>query len=159
MAVNFGFLDRSHYFLRSSKTKANVKDYTRLHTRMRRHRHRPYSTYKPWGGVTLSPLCTSVYQPQMIDDECEAVDGKRIGRGNWNAGTKPDPVPLCPPQIPHDLTWVRTRAAAVGSRRLTAWVMARPYKPYVCPHEMSCCSKEQPNVSEKYIASIFRVEE
>jgi hypothetical protein len=29
-------------------------------------------------------------------------------------------VPLCPPQIPHNLTWVRTRAAAVGSRRLTA---------------------------------------
>jgi hypothetical protein len=27
---------------------------------------------------------------------------------------------------PHDLTWARTRAAAVGSRRLTAWAMARP---------------------------------
>jgi hypothetical protein len=36
-------------------------------------------------------------------------------------------VPLCPPQIPHDLTWVRTRAAAVGSRRLTARAMERPY--------------------------------
>jgi hypothetical protein len=24
-------------------------------------------------------------------------------------------VPLCPPQIPHDLTWARTRASAVGS--------------------------------------------
>jgi hypothetical protein len=29
-------------------------------------------------------------------------------------------VPQCQPQIPHDLTWARTRAAAVGSRRLTA---------------------------------------
>jgi hypothetical protein len=29
-------------------------------------------------------------------------------------------VPLCPPQIPHDLTWDRTRAAAMGSQRLTA---------------------------------------
>jgi hypothetical protein len=29
-------------------------------------------------------------------------------------------VPLCPPQIPHDLTWDRTRAAAVGIQRLTA---------------------------------------
>jgi hypothetical protein len=28
-------------------------------------------------------------------------------------------VPLCPPQIPHDLTWSGTRAAAVESRRLT----------------------------------------
>jgi hypothetical protein len=34
-------------------------------------------------------------------------------------------VPLCPPQIPHDLTWDRTRAAAVGSQRLTAWAVAR----------------------------------
>jgi hypothetical protein len=31
-----------------------------------------------------------------------------------------------PPQIPHDLTWDQTRAAAVGSRRLTVWAMARP---------------------------------
>jgi hypothetical protein len=48
------------------------------------------------------------------DDECGAVGGMRIGRG------KPAPVPLRPPQIPHDLTWARTRAATVGSRRLTA---------------------------------------
>jgi hypothetical protein len=39
---------------------------------------------------------------------------------------KPAPVPLCPPQIPHDQTRARTRAAAVGSQRLTAWAMARP---------------------------------
>jgi hypothetical protein len=36
------------------------------------------------------------------------------------------PAPLCPPQIPHDLTRARTRAAAVGSQGLTAWAMARP---------------------------------
>jgi hypothetical protein len=30
------------------------------------------------------------------------------------------PVPLSPPKIPHDLTWGCTRAAAVGSRRITA---------------------------------------
>jgi hypothetical protein len=29
-------------------------------------------------------------------------------------------VQLCPLQIPHDLARARTRAAAVGSRRLTA---------------------------------------
>jgi hypothetical protein len=29
------------------------------------------------------------------------------------------PVPLCPPQIPNDLTGTRTRGAAVGSQRLT----------------------------------------
>jgi hypothetical protein len=33
-------------------------------------------------------------------------------------------LPLCPPQI-SQLTWDRTRAPAVGSRRLTGWVMAR----------------------------------
>jgi hypothetical protein len=25
------------------------------------------------------------------------------------------PVPLCPPQIPHELTWARTRTAAMGT--------------------------------------------
>jgi hypothetical protein len=76
------------------------------------------------GGVRLSPLRTSatvslLYQPRMIDDY-GAVGGMRIGRGNRSARRKPAPVPLCPPQIPHDLTWDRTRVAAVGSQRLTA---------------------------------------
>jgi hypothetical protein len=50
---------------------------------------------------------------------CEAVDGM-IGRGNRCTRRNPGPVPRRPPQIPHDLTLARTRAAAVGSRRLTA---------------------------------------
>jgi hypothetical protein len=59
------------------------------------------------GGVRLSPLGTSatvglLYQARMIDDDYGPVGGMRIGRG------KPAPVPLCPPQIPHDLTWDRT---------------------------------------------------
>jgi hypothetical protein len=58
----------------------------------------------------------------MIDDECGAVGGMRIGRGNWNTRRKPAPVPLFQPQIPHDLT----QAIAVGSWRLTAWAMAQP---------------------------------
>jgi hypothetical protein len=49
------------------------------------------------------------------DDECGVVGGMRIGRGNRSTRRKPAPVPLCSPQIPHDLTWARTRAAAVGS--------------------------------------------
>jgi hypothetical protein len=36
-------------------------------------------------------------------------------------------VPLCPPQIPHGQTRDRTRASAVGGRRLTARAMARPF--------------------------------
>jgi hypothetical protein len=61
------------------------------------------------GGVRLSPLGTSatvglLYQPRMIDDDYGAVGGMRIGRGNRSTRRKPDPVPLCPPQIPHYLT-------------------------------------------------------
>jgi hypothetical protein len=58
--------------------------------------------------VRLSPLGTSatvglLYQPQMVDDECGVVGGMRIGRGNRSTRRKPVSVPLCPPQIPHDL--------------------------------------------------------
>jgi hypothetical protein len=42
------------------------------------------------------------------------------------SGEKLVPEPLCPPQIPHGLTRDRTRASAVGGRRLPAWAMARP---------------------------------
>jgi hypothetical protein len=45
---------------------------------------------------------------------------------------------LCQPQIIHGLTWVRIRAVAVGSRRLTAWAMARPIRnpltPFLVPN-------------------------
>jgi hypothetical protein len=86
------------------------------------------------GGVRLivNSLGTSanvdlLYQPRMVDDDDYGAVGRmRIGRGNRSIRRKPASVPLCPPQIPHDLTWDRTRAAAVGSQRLTAWAMARP---------------------------------
>jgi hypothetical protein len=42
------------------------------------------------------------------DDECGAIGGM-LGRGNRSARREPAAVPLCPPQIPHDLTWTRTR--------------------------------------------------
>jgi hypothetical protein len=77
-------------------------------------------------GVRLSPLGTAattglLYQPQMIDDrDCGEIHGMKIGRGNRSTRRKPAPAPLCPPQIPHDQTCTRTRAAAVGSQRLTA---------------------------------------
>jgi hypothetical protein len=47
-----------------------------------------------WGGVRLSPLGTAaiiglLYQPWMIDDdECKAVGGTRIGRGNRSTRRK-----------------------------------------------------------------------
>jgi hypothetical protein len=69
------------------------------------------------GGGRLSPLGTSttiglLYQPRMIDDECGAVGGMRIGRGNRSTRRKPAILPLCPPQIPHDLTWARKQASS-----------------------------------------------
>jgi hypothetical protein len=87
----------------------------------------PNTTKYFWGGVRLSPLGTSatvwLIVPAPDNDVCGAVGGMRIGRGNRSTRSKPAPVP---PQIPHDLTWDRTRAAAVGSRQLNAWAMSRP---------------------------------
>jgi hypothetical protein len=85
-----------------------------------------------WGGVRLSPLGMSattglLYQDRMTDDECGALDGMRICRGNRSTRRKAAPVPLCPPQIPHNLTWARTRTAVVRSRRLTAGPIAHPF--------------------------------
>jgi hypothetical protein len=84
-------------------------------------------------GVRLSLLRTAattglLYQPQMIDDgDSAAVGGAKIGSGSRSTGTKPATELLCSPQIPHDLTRTRSLFAAVGSQRLTAWAMARPY--------------------------------
>jgi hypothetical protein len=54
---------------------------------------------------------------------------------NWQEksevlGEKPVPVPFRPPQIPHGLTRDRTRASAVGGRRLTASAMARLFRAF-----------------------------
>jgi hypothetical protein len=54
----------------------------------------------------------------MIDDgDCGAIGEMRIGMGNRSTQKKPAPAPLCPPKIPHDLSWVRIRAAAMGSQQ------------------------------------------
>jgi hypothetical protein len=39
-------------------------------------------------------------------------------QGNQSTRCKPVPVPLFPPQIPNDLTWDRSRSAAVGINRV-----------------------------------------
>jgi hypothetical protein len=57
----------------------------------------------------------------MIDDgDCGEFGGIKIGRGSRSTRRKLNPVPLCPPQIPHVQTRARTWAAAVESQRLTA---------------------------------------
>jgi hypothetical protein len=79
-----------------------------------------------WSETASTLYVGLLYQPRTVDDECGAVGGIRIGRGKRNTRGKPAPVPLCPPQIPHDLNWARVWDAAVEIRRLTAWAMAPP---------------------------------
>jgi hypothetical protein len=66
-------------------------------------------------GARLSPLGMSATIWPIVpapddDDECGLVDGM-IGRANRSTLRIPTPEPLCPPQIPHDLTRARTRTA------------------------------------------------
>jgi hypothetical protein len=74
------------------------------------------------GGVQLGPLGTAATNRPIVPAPGDYDDG-RIGgmicRGNRSTRRKPAPVPLCPPQTPHAAR-KRTRAAAVGSQRLTA---------------------------------------
>jgi hypothetical protein len=69
--------------------------------------------------MVLSVLHFYSIDHTMIN-EYGAVDGMRIGKRNRSTRRTPAPVPLCPLQIPHDLTSDRTRGVAEGSRRLTA---------------------------------------
>jgi hypothetical protein len=52
-------------------------------------------------------------------NEYDTVGGMRIGRGDRSTRRKPATMALCPPEIPHDVTWDRTRVAVVGNRQLT----------------------------------------
>jgi hypothetical protein len=72
--------------------------------------------------VQLGPLGTVATNRPTVPttgDYDDEVGGMMIGRGNRSTRRKPAPVPLCPPQTPH-AAQTRTRAAEVGSQRLTA---------------------------------------
>jgi hypothetical protein len=58
--------------------------------------------------------------PYPGDYDNGVFGGMKIGRGNRSTQRTSAAAPLCPPQIPLDQTRARTRAAAVGSQRLTA---------------------------------------
>jgi hypothetical protein len=72
----------------------------------------------------LGPHGTSATEWPVVPAPGDCDDGEfggmNIGRGNRSTRRKPAPAPLCPPQTPLDQTRARTRAAAVGSQRLTA---------------------------------------
>jgi hypothetical protein len=95
-----------------------------------------------WSGTesTLTDATTNLLcQPRMMmDDERGAVNGI-LGIGNRNTRRKPALVPISPPQIPHYLTRVRRRTAAVGIRELRAWAMARPYILFTCLFNYCVC--------------------
>jgi hypothetical protein len=85
---------------------------------------------QPWG-----LLCNPVMKMMIIF--CPFRSNGAPVEWNWQGKTeelwkKPVPVPLYPPQIPRGLTPDRTRASAVGGRRLTAWAMARPKQSIGC---------------------------
>jgi hypothetical protein len=62
-----------------------------------------------WGGVRLSPLVKSASIWPIVP----STDNRRMWSGRWNENfkvkrstrRKPVPVPLYPPQIPHEVTW------------------------------------------------------
>jgi hypothetical protein len=73
-------------------------------------------------GVQLGPLSTAPTNMPIVAAPGDYDDGEiggMIGRENRSTRRKPAPVPLCSPQTPHAAR-TRTRAAAVGSQRLTA---------------------------------------
>jgi hypothetical protein len=69
------------------------------------------------GGARLSPLRTSatIWPIAPGTDECGTVD-----RGNRRTQRKTDPVSLCLPQMPHDLTREQDGPPWWGNQRLTA---------------------------------------
>jgi hypothetical protein len=111
-----------------------------------------------WVHTAYGPLFGLLYQPRMIDDERGTVGGMRIGRGNGSTRSKPAPVPLCPPQIPHYLNYDRTRAARggkLGINRITLIsILILSYNLYVhlesdsplcdCPN--NCMNFESPYI-------------
>jgi hypothetical protein len=65
--------------------------------------------------TTLSESTLHRVGGKMIN-EYGAVGGVRIGKGNRSIRGKPGLVPLCPPQVIHELTWDRIRVALMGRR-------------------------------------------
>jgi hypothetical protein len=83
--------------------------------------------------VGLSLLGTAapsglLYKPQMIDEgDFGAIGGMKIGRGNRCTRRKPASAPLCPPQIPHDQTWVRTPGRRGGKPAINRLSYGGPF--------------------------------
>jgi hypothetical protein len=68
-----------------------------------------FSPFLGWSVTesTVTEATTGLLLTAPDDDECGVIRGM-VGRGNGSTRRKSFPVPLCLPQIPHDL--IRTRA-------------------------------------------------
>jgi hypothetical protein len=78
--------------------------------------------------LLLRPFIGLLYQLWMTDcDDC--VEAVRLNECKRNRSTRknPAPVPLRPPQIPHDMTRNQTRATGVESWRITVCATAWPH--------------------------------
>jgi hypothetical protein len=67
---------------------------------------------------TLLAYCTSPRWQMIIMKQPVEI---MIDSGKRSNQSKPAPVAICSPQIPYDMTWARTLAAAAGIRRLKTW--------------------------------------
>jgi hypothetical protein len=119
-------------------TRRNIPDDAILHSKCLLVQHSCWSwrwnysfLFIYWTGVEPSPLlfghvlvyCSSrrCCITMIVEQTVEWI----IGRGDRCNKKNPVLVPLFPPQISHDLTRARARAAEVGSGRLTTWATAR----------------------------------
>lgn len=79
------------------------------------HRHPNTNCY---GSLPLRSFrCLTTLTVSRLHSVCDRmINEYGIGRGNRSVRRKAVPVPLCPLQIPQDLSWDRTREQAGGSR-------------------------------------------
>jgi hypothetical protein len=117
------WLSSASFFQTSVQQRRSKWAYTRRYTAL------SLSLLILCGGMRLSALGKSVNNCPFVpaSDEYEALGGMRIGRGNRSILRKFSKMPLCPPQIQLGLAWGWNRNAALGSRWLTAWTMARSH--------------------------------
>jgi hypothetical protein len=107
----------------------------------------------------LGPLGTTATNKSIVPAPGDYDDGEiggMIGRGNRSTRRKPAPVPLCPPQTPR-ATQMRTRAAAVGSQRLTACATAQPASHVACETAFNWLRRVPKADSHKIIVFVHKI--
>jgi hypothetical protein len=93
----------------------------------------------------LGPVGTSAIEWPIVltpgDYDDGEFGGMKTGRGNQSTRRKPTPVPLCPPQIPHDLTLARTSEVTWCTHELLAAVH-QPHDTYFQAEPFATANRE-----------------